>query len=149
MTHSDDNILDLSPLSPNSGSGFEQSQFVNDDSITSGDDIDLLNQGILRQKIFIELNSDKARFAVRQQLNVELSSCVKYYEMANSVMRVNDEAKGKSCEPYTTAFNDRLLKLAARHTIIITEVNAAIVGREVMRKPKPSEPKNWFQRLLE
>jgi hypothetical protein len=147
MTHTDDDILGLSPLTPNSGFGFDPSQLFNDETTKSTEDISSINQDTFRKRLIIEAISKNACGAMHSLLGIDQTICSTFQEMAGYSMKTNEECKGTSYEAYCTSFNDRLIKIAARHFLGILEVGAVSIAKEVMRQPKPADH-SFLKRLL-
>ena len=148
MTHLNDNVLGLTPLGTNNEWGFDPTRIVTDELAKSSEDIDAINTGTINQKVMIDAISSKARFGMRRLLEIDKFAGDTFNETVNSIMTINQEMHGTPCENYSTAFNDRLLKIASRHIFGLLEVSAMSIAKEVMRPMKPAPPKNFLGRLL-
>jgi len=150
MNTSDENILSLPPLMTDSGFGFELAQATAGDSPKTIEDLHAINDNTLKQKVVIDAISNKTRYGMRRILEVDHFAGELFYDTAKSIMKINEEGHGTSYEAYHSAFNDRLVKAAARHIYGLLEVGAMSIAKEVMRSPKfnPPESKSLLKRLL-
>lgn len=152
MNSSDDNILSLPPLTPDSGFGFDLAQTNASDSPKTLDDLHAINDTTLKQKVVIDAISSKTRYGMRRILEVDHYAGELFYETAHAIMKINEEGQGSAYEAYYSAFNDRLVKTAARHVYGLLEVGAMSIAKEVMRSPKPNPPlptpSSFLKRLL-
>jgi hypothetical protein len=150
MNSSDDNILSLPPLTPDSGFGFDLTQVTAGDSPKTLEDLHVINDNTLKQKVVIDAIAGKTRYGMRRILEVDHFASVLFNETTHSIMKNNEEARGSSYEAYHSAFNDRLVKTVARHVYGLLEVGAVGIAKEVMRSPKsnPPTPQSFLKRLL-
>lgn len=150
MNNSDDNILSLPPLTPDSGFGFDLTQATASDSPKTIEDLHAINDNTLKQKVVIDAISGKTRYGMRRILEVDHFASELFYETTHSIMKINEEGRGTAYEAYFSAFNDRLVKTAARHVYGLLEVGAISIAKEVMRSPKynPPTPQSFLKRLL-
>jgi hypothetical protein len=143
MSTSNNNILSLPPLTPDSGFGFDLSQIIAEDSPKAIENLHVINTNTLKQKVAIDAISNKI-------MEVDHYAGELFNETASSIMKINEEKRGSTYEAYHSAFNDRLVKTAARHICGLLEVGAMGIAKEVMRSPKsaPQPPKSFLKRLL-
>jgi hypothetical protein len=137
-------------LTPDSGFGFDLSQIIAEDSPKAIENLHVINTNTLKQKVAIDAISNKTRYGMRRIMEVDHYAGELFNETASSIMKINEEKRGSTYEAYHSAFNDRLVKTAARHICGLLEVGAMGIAKEVMRSPKsaPQPPKSFLKRLL-
>ncbi|MFC2065193.1 hypothetical protein ACFLXB_08885 [Chloroflexota bacterium] len=150
MSNKKDDILNLPPLLPDSGFGFDLAQMATTNSSGSMGDIHAINNKTLKQKIVIDSIASKTQYGMRRLLETDHYASMVFDETARSIMKINEDAQGSSYEGYYSAFNDRMIKTSARHILGLVEVAASSIAREVMRNPKPRPriKQTFLQRLL-
>jgi hypothetical protein len=150
MSHSNDNILNLPPLTPDSGFGFDLAQLASSDVPKAVDNFNAINDKSLQQKVVIDAIASKTRYGMRRLVETDQFASIMFDETARSIMKINEDARGSSYEAYFSAFNDRMVKTAARHIFGLMEVGAASIAKEVMRTPRPTPPTqtSFLKRIL-
>src|SRR3990172_471737 len=128
MSNKNGNILNLPPLLPDSGFGFDTTQLVTMDGSRSMDDLQAINDKSLQQKIVINSIASKTQYGMKRLLETDHYASVVFDETARSIMRINEDAQGSSYEGYYSAFNDRMIKTSARHILGLVEVAASSVS---------------------
>lgn len=148
MSRSDENILSLPPLTPDFGFGTEPAPLALRSSSNAIEDIQLISEHTVRQKLLMDSIAGRSRHAMRRALELDQYANSMFFETGQAILKINEAGQDSAYEPYYTAFNDRLVKTAARHIIGLLEVGVAGMAREVVRLPEKPEPKTFLQRLL-
>ncbi len=148
MSTNNDDVLGLAPLAPEPSFGMDTTSLAVVDSNKTMASISAINDESFKQKVVIDAVSSKARYGMRRIMEIDQTACAEFNTTALTVMNMNQSARGSSYEIYSTAFGDRLLKMAARHIYGLIEISATSIAKEVMRSTKPIEPPGFIKRLL-
>jgi hypothetical protein len=151
MTRSDDNILSLPPLTPDFGFGPDFTQITPRDSSNVVADLQAINDHTWRQKLQIDSAASRTRHGIRRALELDQYGASMFHETVEGIMKINEAGQGSRSEVYDTAFNDRLLKTAARHVYGLLEVGVGSIAQQVMcpvPPPHQPEPKSFWDRVF-